>query len=218
MEGDSNGVLGSWPSKCKVSLVSLDPNATKPNPDIYEGEQSLFVTGGKCFVFRQLGSDCWKSRLREDISFGDTIRISLMVKLSNPNTVFQMYSAHYHVNKTRRWSLPSDDSHIISRTLIKNANEWTRIEAIHTVGPDWTFEGKVLTPEKCNHYHVRFRTDRSSATFIMDDVRIEKIEPIQSLDLQRGFITNPNFVQDHKVSPFSFNMTFIVRHQSKFWF
>ena len=149
---------------------------------------------------RLIGPDCLKSRLSENINEGDTIRISLKVKISNPKTIFQMESAHYHTEKSRRWAIPFDDSHIISRTLIENANEWTHIEAIHTIGPDWTFNGKLLAPKRCNHYQLRFRVADSGASFILDNARIERVESIQSLDANRGFISNPDFFQDHKVN------------------
>lgn len=148
---------------------------------------------------RLLGPNCLKGRVAEDLKEGDTIRISLMVKMSNPNTVFQMETAHHHIAKKKRWAIPHDDSHIVSRTLIENANEWTRVEAIHTVGPDWTFDGQVLAPKRCNHYQLRFRAASSGSSFAMDNVEIYGIEPVKSLDVHRGFLSNPDFVQDHKV-------------------
>lgn len=199
MEGDEQKVLTAWPSKCTRSIISQGPNATEPNPDVYEGEHSLSVMGGACFIMRLIGPECLTSRLSEDLNEGDTLLISLNVKVSEPNTVFQMESAHYHTNKTRRWDIPDDDSHLISRTPILNADEWTRIEAIHTVGHDWTFGGEVLAPKRCNHYQLRFRAANSEASFIMDNVRINKIGPLQSFHVQKGFLSNPAFAQDHKV-------------------
>ena len=84
--------------------------------------------------------------------------------------IFQMYTGHYHTSKGERgrWQLPSDDSHMISRTLVTEANEWTTITAIHKVGDDWTYDGEI-------HYHLRFRVVHLAPSFYLDDVRVSKI-------------------------------------------
>lgn len=81
---------------------------------------------------------CGPSLIKDPILPGETILISLWVKVTLPNKVFQMYTGHFHGRKGRRkWAMPKDDSHIVSRTIIPEANTWTKVTAIHQVGPDW---------------------------------------------------------------------------------
>jgi hypothetical protein len=180
-------------------LITLDGNSTEADQElVYEGSTSLNVTGGACFLFRQIGFNCPSQRVTLNITEGDTFRISLKVRMHEPNTVFQIYTAHYHPRKVSRWAIPEDDSHIVSRTLVKEADEWVTIEAIHTVGDDWTFEDTVLKPNLCNHYQLRFRTANSDGGFFIDDVRVEKIGSLEEDSVKRAFLKNPDFVMDHK--------------------
>ena len=100
-----------------------------------------------------------------------------------------MYMGHYHSGKGRRkWKFPTDDSHFISRTMIPDANVWTKVTAIHKVGPDWTFRGEILVPRGCNHYHIRMRVANSNADLWIDDVRIRKLAPAMAEALVVSFI------------------------------
>ena len=81
---------------------------------VYSGEQSLYATGGRCFVMRQLGV-CPAGRLTEAIEAGDLLRIAFMVKLTEADQVFQVNTAHYHTGKERPWSFPDDHSNIIAK-------------------------------------------------------------------------------------------------------
>lgn len=110
-----------------------------------------------------------------------------------------MFTAHYHPRKTSRWAKPSDDSHAISRTLIDNAGKWKYIEAYHTIGPDWTFEGEVLEPKLCNHYQLRFNLAESEANYIMDNVKIELVGNRTETDEGLAFLRNSNFDLGHKM-------------------
>lgn len=144
---------------------------------VYSGSNSLHVAGGgRCFLFRPIAPSCTAARVSEPVNAGDLLRISLKVRISQPNQIFQLYTGHYHLGKgSRRWTLPVDDSHMISRTLVPNANEWVTVTATHLVGDDWKFNGEVLMPESCNHYHLRFRVHSSDADFWVDDVSVSKV-------------------------------------------
>lgn len=124
-------VKSNWLSKCNVRTDTVEP---------YEGNRSLYMEGlRRCFVMRPIGPACGTQRIREAILPGETILISLWVKLSEANRVFQIYTGHYHKEKGRRnWAMPNDDSYIVSRTIIPEANTWTKVTAIHKVGPDWS--------------------------------------------------------------------------------
>lgn len=42
---------------------------------------------------------------------------------------------HYHFDKGRRkWGVPRDDSHMIARAYIEDADEWVTVPAEHTFG------------------------------------------------------------------------------------
>ena len=206
--GTDRAIKAAWPSRCARTIVSRNPNATSVAEDanydlVYEGSQALSITGGRCFVFRQIGDQCPTSVTTQTVQAGDVLRVSLKIRMAQPNQVFQIFTGHYHTEKSSRWGYPVDDSHVVSRTLIKNADEWYKIEAYHTVGDDWTFNGQVLTPKRCNHYHMRFKAD-STSSYIMDDVRIDVVGNIisngnmmASSDLRRGFLANPDFILNH---------------------
>ena len=78
-----------------------------------------------------MGTNCPSTRMASPLQAGDTIKISLWVKMSESAQTFQMFTAHYHPRKSSRWARPKDDSHAISRTLIDNAGKWKYIEAYH---------------------------------------------------------------------------------------
>lgn len=82
------------------------------------------------------------------------------------------------------------------------------LQAYHEIGPDWTFDGQVYVPAKCNHYHIRFRAAMSTANVWIDDARVIKVVQNTTADvyrntvlppreLQQGFIKNTNFKLDH---------------------
>lgn len=206
MEGDEIYVTNRWPSKCLTSVVNIN-NTTDPSL-VYSGEQSLYATGGRCFVMRQIGN-CPEGRIAELIRAGDILRITFMVKLKEPDQVFQVNTAHYHTAKERFWSFPDDHSNIISRTLIPNANEWVKVKAYHIVGPDWTFNKprQLLPPESCSAYQLRFMVAESNSDFVLDDVHIEKVsspgEAVLAAALPQGFISNPSFEFNHANYMFS---------------
>lgn len=202
MEGTEAQLKNMWPSGCARSLV-----LKTDSPDLVaEGSSSLHVTGGtKCFLFRPIGLGCTNRRVAEPINAGDTIKISLKVRLDTAGQVFQMYTGHYHTDKLPRgWGLPEDDSYMISRTKIPNADEWTTIDVIHKIGDDWKKGGMMLTPQGCNHYQLRFRVANSAASYYLDDVSVSKISPssdTNSTDIsvpKSGFFTNPGFEMDHQ--------------------
>lgn len=148
-DNTTDAINAAWPSSCATTLLDV---ATGSADDIHSGSKSFSVTGGQCSVLRMMGNNCPSNRMGYELQQGDTIKISLWVKMAEAAQVFQMFTAHYHSRKAGRWDRPTDDSHVISRTLIDNANRWKYIEAYHTVGDDWTFDGEVLTPKSCNHY------------------------------------------------------------------
>lgn len=191
-------ILGAWASSCQTNLIDANLIGGSAD-DVYSGQYAYNVTGGQCSVLRMMGPGCPTSRMTSELQAGDTIKISLMVKMSEPRQVFQMFTAHYHARKAGRWARPLDDSHVISRTLVDNANKWKRIEAIHTVGDDWTFEGELLEPKMCNHYQLRFNLAGSTSNYIMDDVKIERIANLTADEKQIAFLRNPSFVSSHKM-------------------
>ena len=200
MEGEETYINNRWPSKCATKIVSIY-NTTDPSL-VYSGEQSLYATGGRCFVMRQLGV-CPVGRLAEAIEAGDLLRIAFMVKLTEAGQVFQVNTAHYHAGKERKWSFPDDHSNIIARTHIPEANVWTKVVAYHRVGPDWTYgrPRALLPPESCSAYQLRFMVAGSSSDFVLDDVRIEKVysspESLAEGPPREGFISNPKFEFNH---------------------
>lgn len=234
MEGPSNSIIAQWPSRCTRTLISRKDNPSNDHL-VQQGFQSLKVNGSKqCFLFRPIGSPCGVGRVKDPIVAGDVIRISLWVRVAEPNVVsfiaggrtllfnstltclrkqkafslnrktllvsyhlslshsllstqvFQMSTSHYHLNKgRRRWGLPKDDSHMVSRTLISNANEWVNIVATHKVGDDWKHPNQdapgaavaeLMVPQRCNHYHLRFRLDKSDSDYWLDNVQMTKVD------------------------------------------
>ena len=111
-----------WYSRCALTVI----NATESPDLVYSGQQSLHLAGSKqCFLFRPIGPSCTARRVLEPIQAGDTLLISLKVRIDTAGQVFQVYTGHYHADKgRRRWALPGDDSQMVSRTLVPNANEW----------------------------------------------------------------------------------------------
>ena len=185
-------VLRQWMSRCDLSVSS---NVK------HQGSSSLFMNvtlNGKalinpksCYVFRPVAPACRPGRVLHPLTPGDVIIVSFKVRLSQPGRVFQVYTSHYHEDKgTRKWGLPPDDSHVVSRTLIADANTWYNVEAVHEIGPDWTFiidnKPKILIPKKCNHYHLRFRAPGSDAAFWLDDVKIAKVARAGSSSEERA--------------------------------
>ena len=98
-------INGAWPSSCETNLLDV---ATDNPDDIYAGSKSLNVTGGRCSVLRMMGRNCPSTRMTSDLQPGDTVKISLWVKMSQPGQVFQMLTAHFHTRKSRRWERSSD--------------------------------------------------------------------------------------------------------------
>ncbi|KAL7554934.1 hypothetical protein ACHAWF_018496 [Thalassiosira exigua] len=225
MEGAQGTLNNQWPGRCARTVTT---NATGP---VYEGEQSLKFEGGtRCWYFRPIATSCSAARVTDPIQFGDKLLISFKIRVENmANQILQIYTAHYHLNKSpRRWALSTDDSYMVTRFQIPAADEWTTVTAVHTVGDDWKWNGEVLTPERCNHYHLRFRLSNSAASFYLDDVRVSKIGSSSSSDVSSqtetnatsanttseaiaettaptdvvvstsGFFTNPNFDQGYQ--------------------
>jgi hypothetical protein len=193
MEGTREQVLAQWLGTCTRTLM----NKTEHPHLVYNGTSSLKFLGGRtCFFYRPIGPSCTTTRITQPIQAGDTIHISLKVRVENANQVFQMYTGHHHLSKgSLKWTLPADDSHMISRTLIPNKDEWVTIEAVHKVGDDWKYKGTLLPPVTCDDYHLRFRIPDSSASFFVDDVRLSKISSGSS-DYGTGlsgFFANPDF-------------------------
>ena len=202
MEGSRDQVLAQFLGTCTRTLM----NATENPSLVYSGSASLKFWGGRtCFFYRPISPACSTGRISEPIIAGDTFKVSLKIRVEADDQVFQMYTGHYHQEKgDLKWTLPVDDSHMISRTLIALKNEWVTIEAVHKVGDDWTYRGNLLEPEQCNHYHLRFRIADSGASFFVDDVRVSKISSGSSESTGNttftdvsvpttGFFTNPNF-------------------------
>ena len=196
-----------WPGQCKRTVVTASAS-----PDlVYSGNQSLSFSGGtKCFFYRPLAPACGSNRIAEPIQAGDTLLISMKVRVEAPGQIFQMYTALSHANKGQSpWANPDDDSYMVSRTLVPNANEWVTVEALHKVGDDWKFRGNFLHPVGCNDFHLRFRLVDSLAGFYLDDVTVTKTSSLglssESIDNSTdfsvpssGFIINPNFVYSHQ--------------------
>ena len=157
---------------------------------------------------RQLG-DCPIGRLVEAINAGDLLRIAFMVRVAEPDQVFQVNTAHYHTSKERAWSFPDDHSNIILRTHIPKADTWTKVVAYHRVGNDWTFGQPrvLLPPESCSAYQLRFMVAGSYSDFVLDDVRIEKVvssaSALAEVPPVAGFISNPKFAYGHAHYKFS---------------
>ena len=207
MEGTDEQVLNQWIGTCTRTLM----NATE-NPNlVYSGSSSMKFKGGRsCFFFRPIAPSCGVGRIVEPVRAGDTFRISLKVRVEADDQLFQVYTGHYHQDKgDLKWTLPVDDSHMISRTRIPNKNEWVTVEAVHKVGDDWKYRGALLEPAQCNHYQLRFRVVDSAASFYLDDVRMSKISsgagdnttspssnatsPSSVSVPTSGFFANPNF-------------------------
>ena len=196
-------ILNSWPARLPVAVIRLNPNITDPaldpnTPLVHSGSTSLEVVEGRGFIMRQVGNDCPASRLKEPISAGDVLRITFWVRMKAANKVIVLYTGHYHDSKPKPWAIQRDDSNVISRTRINKANEWTRIEAIHTVGDDWTWDSELLPPEKCNHYQLRIRADATTTGYYLDDFKVEKVASgsayaLTSRDVRHGFLKNPDF-------------------------
>lgn len=178
MEGTEAQIRNQWISRCPTTFVSGYPDL------VASGTSSLRLNVNKktCYMFRPIGPACKEGRMAQSINEGDTLLISLKVRVTEDNQIFQMYTSHYHVDKPRKWGIPKDDSYMISRTLIPQKDVWTTVTAVHKVGPDWTFKGEVLNPVKCNHYHLRFRVVECGTkcnlimgSFYIDDVNVQKM-------------------------------------------
>ena len=201
-------ILNTWVSSLPMNVIRLDPNITDPSLDphsplVYSGSASLEVVGGKGFVFRQIGSGCSEARVSQPINAGDVIRVKLWLRMKAANKVFTIYTGHYHESKANPWAPVTDSSNIVSRTRIVTANVWTLVEAVHVVGDDWTFNGVLLPPERCAHYQLRFRAERTTAGFYIDKLTIDKIasgtaNAMEQRDLQHGFLKNPDFRLDYQ--------------------
>lgn len=211
MEEDERRISGQWLGKCPRTRISA---AVEPE-NVFSGSYSLKYGGNKkCFLFRPIGPACGAQRVTDPIQYGDTIHVRLMVKVAAANKVFQIYTGHYDVSKPRKWGTPKDDSYMVSRTLIANANEWTTVETTFKVGDDWTFKDEVLTPAKCNHYHIRFRLMGSAAYWYLDDVKMNKIPELANVGVPRsGFFTNNNFALDHQYWKYSSVATTLRRDE-----
>lgn len=133
MEGDNTlGIRRAWPTRCATSVT---------NSTAYSGEQSLYMASeGKssCFFFRPAGPSCGAARISNPLQAGDIIQISIKVRLSKPNQVFMIYTGHYSEEKNgKNWRTPEDDSHIISRTVIPQANEWYEVNVSSNIFACW---------------------------------------------------------------------------------
>lgn len=208
MEGtNKTAIYDQWPGQCNRTVV-----LASESPDlVYSGNTSLRFAGGKkCFFFRPMAPACGSNRLAEPLQAGDTLLISMKVRVDTPGQIFQMYTALSHASKGQSpWANPDDDSYMVSRNLVPNANEWVTIEALHKIGDDWKFRGNFLRPVGCNDFHLRFRLVDSLASFYLDDVTVTKTASLglssdsadNTTDFSvptSGFITNPNFVYDHQ--------------------
>jgi hypothetical protein len=190
-------IINAWPGRVSTAIVRLNPNITDPaldpnTPFVHSGLASLEIAGGG-FIFRQLGVGCPSARLSEPINAGDVLRISFWVNMKAPNKILEVSTGHYHSKKPKGWAIVEDDSHMIIRTRITNATEWTRIEAIHIVGDDWTWNGELLPPVSCNDYQLRISPDGSETGYYIDDFRVEKVFNLAERVVQRGFLKNPDF-------------------------
>ena len=198
-------ITNSWPARIPTSVVRVNPNITDDPwaPYVHSGLASLNVANGRGFVSRQIGGSCHINRVKDPIVAGDVLRISFWVKMKAANKVLLLTTGHYHESKPKAWAPQKDNSNIISRTRIAKANEWTFVEAVHTVGDDWTWEDKILPPEKCNHYQLRIKTDRTTAGFYLDDFKIEKVESgsaymPEAKQVTHGFLKNPDFAMSYQ--------------------
>jgi len=190
------------------NVIRLNPNITDPSLDpntplVHSGSTSLEVVSGRGFMLRQIGGSCPEARLSEPINAGDAIRIRMWVRPKVANKVFTIYTGHYHTGKSNVWAQVKDNSNIVSRTKLPAANVWTLVEAVHVVGDDWKFDGVILPPERCNHYQLRFRVERSTAGFYVDDLTIDKIasgssKALLERDVQHGFLKNPDFAMNYQ--------------------
>ena len=203
MEGTREQVLAQFLGTCARNLMNAADNPSL----VYSGEHSLKLLGGRtCFFFRPIAPTCGTGRITEAIHAGDVIRVSVRVRMEGDGQVFQLYTGHYHQNKgDLKWTLPIDDSHMISRTLVPNRNEWVTIEALHRVGDDWTFGGNVLQPVECNHYQLRFRVPDSGSSFYIDEVNVTKVDMGSggSVVPKVGFFTNPSFEYSYQYWSYS---------------
>jgi hypothetical protein len=203
MEGTREQVLAQFLGTCTRNLMNVTENPSL----VYSGDRSLKLFGGRtCFFFRPIAPSCGTGRMTEPINAGDVVRVSLKVRIESDNQVFQLYTGHYHEGKgALKWTLPVDDSHMISRTLVPNRNEWVTIEALHRVGDDWTYGGNVLQPVECNHYHLRFRVPDSGASFYVDDVKMTKVDMGSSGAVvpKSGFFINPTFQYSYQYWTYS---------------
>lgn len=178
MEEDPRSILNQWPGRRECDRTVLDTASGADPSLVSSGTKSLSMAGDpKCFIFRPISPGCTDGRvLGPPIQEGDLLRVRARVRISQPNQVFQIYTAHYHKGKERRWGLPPDDSYMTARQVVPLADTWTTIEALHVVGDDWTYGALgLLRPEQCNHYHIRFRVANSDAAWILDDVHISRV-------------------------------------------
>jgi hypothetical protein len=204
---DQTALFDQWPGQCARTVV-----LASATPDyVYSGTKSLRFAGGKkCFFYRPLAPACGSNRIVDPIKAGDTLLITMKVLTDTPGQIFQMYTALSHADKGQSpWATPEDDSYMVSRTLVSNANEWVTVEALHKVGDDWKYRGKYLHPVGCNDFHLRFRLVDSVASFYLDDVTVTKTASLGIADASitnatdfsvptSGFIINPNFVYSHQ--------------------
>jgi len=120
MEGNRDQVLAQFLGTCTRTLM----NATENPSLVYSGSTSLKFLGGRtCFFYRPISPACGTGRISEPIKAGDTFKVSLKIRVEADSQVFQMYTGHYHQNKSElKWTLPVDDSHMISRSA--SVAEW----------------------------------------------------------------------------------------------
>ena len=85
-----------------------------------------------------IGPDCG-SRTNLDINEGDHLRISFKVRSPEAGAILKVWTRHKSTEK-KNWAIPQDDSHIVARSKIFNANEWTPIEVAYLVNPGWTYK------------------------------------------------------------------------------
>lgn len=189
MEGDVSQVEYAWVPSC--------PGTMKVSNDVfYEGSASLAVSSrssSACVVIYYIGPGCDFTD-GEDLKDGDTIHISFRIRSPEVGAIVEVRTNHRSVAKGN-WKPPDDDSHMVIRSKIHSANEWTFIEASHLIGPSWRYNGELYPPDSCRDFQLLFSLPESTADFYLDDVRMsrEASLPESSISVAGGIMQNPKF-------------------------
>ena len=188
MEGDADQVESAWVESCQdTRSVVTDV--------FYEGTASLLVSGrssSSCFVTYLIGPDCAMTG-GEDLEDGDTVHLSFQIRSPEAGAIVEVLTGHK--SAVWNWKPPDDDSHMVVRSKISNANEWTSVEASYLIGPSWKHDGVSHAPDKCHYFQLRFSLPESTADFYLDDVRMVKQPPLpeSSVSIPGGIMQNPKF-------------------------